>query len=76
MGMLVLGPIVSQYLHIPRQTKPFQTSQSNVLCTKERDDTRPQTENVRAPVFSVYIGLSSQNLIKKSLHEITVNSQG
>jgi len=35
-----------------------------VLCTKERDDIRPQTKNVTAPVvFGLYCP-SSQNLIK------------
>ena len=36
-----------------------------VLCTKERDDIRPQTKNVRAQVvFGLYCR-SSQNLIKE-----------
>jgi len=56
--------------------KTIQPSQSKVLCTKERDDIRPQTKSVRAPVvFGLYCP-SSQNLIKKILHELTVNSQG
>jgi len=49
---------------LPLQTKPFQPSQPKVLCTKERDDIPPQTENVRAPVvFGLYCP-SSQNLTK------------
>jgi len=64
-GMLTWGPTLPQSLHLPRQAKSFQPSQPNVLCTKERDDIRPQTKNVRAPVvFGLYCP-SSQNLIKK-----------
>jgi len=56
---------VPQSLHLPDQAKSFQPSQSKVLCTKERDDIRPQTKNVRAPVvFGLYCS-SSQNMIKK-----------
>ena len=59
------GPIAPQSRHLSRQTKPFQPSQSKVLCTKERDDIRMQTKNVRTPVvFGLYCP-SSQNLIKK-----------
>jgi len=44
--------------------KPFPPSQSKVLCTKDRDNIRPQTKSVRAPVvFGLYCS-SSQNLIK------------
>ena len=39
-GMLIWGPVVSQSLHLPRQTKPFQPSQSKVLCA---DQGRSQT---------------------------------
>jgi len=63
-GMLTWGPIVPQSLQLPRQTKPFQQFPSKVLCTKQRDDIRPQTKNVRAPVvFGLYCP-SFQNLIK------------
>jgi len=62
-GMLTWGPIVLQSLHLPHQTKPFQPSQSKVLCTKERDDIRPQTKNVRAPVIcGLYCPSSSGGL--------------
>jgi len=63
-GMLTCGLIVPQSLHVPRQTKPFKPSQPKILCTKERDDIRPQPKNVRTPVvFGLYCS-SSQNLIK------------
>jgi len=65
-GMLTWGPIVPQSLHLPRQKKPFQSSQSKVRYTKERDDIRRRTKNVTAPVvFGLYCP-SSQNLIKIS----------
>jgi len=33
--------------------------------------------NIRAPVFAAYTYCrSSQNLVKKALHEITIDSQG
>ena len=63
-GMLTWEPIVPQSLHLPRQIKPFQPSQSKVLCTKERDDIRPQAKNVRIPAVFGLNCPSSQNLIK------------
>jgi len=54
-GMLTWGPIVPQSLHLPRQTKSFQPSQSKVLCKKERDDIRPETKTLGLQLFSVYI---------------------
>jgi len=64
-GHAYLGTNCAPVLHLPRQTKPFQQSQSKVLCTKERDDIRLQTENVRAPVvFGLYCP-TSQILMKK-----------
>jgi len=49
---------------VPKPSSPDTAISAKFLCTKERDDIRPQTKNVRAPVvFGLYCP-TSQNLIK------------
>jgi len=54
-GHAYLGVNLPQSLHLTRQTKPFQPSQSNVLCTKERGDIRLQTNILGLQLFLIYI---------------------
>jgi len=71
---LTWGAIVPQSLHLPRQTK---LSQLKVIWTRKEMTFDDRSANISAPVVcGLYVLPSSQNLIKKALHEITVNSQG
>jgi len=76
---LTWGAIALQTLHHPLQTKPFPPSQSKVLRTKERDDIPPQISKhylLGTGILRFSHCPSSENLMKKALHEITANSQG
>jgi len=73
---LAWGEIVPQSLHLPLQPKPFPPpSQKSFEQRKEMTFDR-RLANIAAPVIRGLYCPSSQNLAKKALHEITVNSQG
>jgi len=70
LDILTWGAINLQFIHLSLQPKWIHPTQSKVLWTKERHDTWLQTSK------HYCYASSTQNLIKNSLHEIMVISQG
>ena len=70
-----LGGNCAPVLHLPLQSKPFPPpSQKSFEQRKEMTFDR-RLANIAAPVVrGIYC--PSQNVVKKALNEITVNSQG
>jgi len=63
----------SPYTFLARQSYPSQKS----FEQRKEMTFDGRLANIRAPVFAAYTYCrSSQNLVKKALHEITIDSQG